>query len=82
MERAPPPSATLSGLTLSAIAVEVSSSVIVRVAVPAVRPGALAVSTTVSELSATLSLVGMNVNVPVPLVSVAAIVKVKLLIAV
>ena len=63
------------------IAVGVSSSVIVSVAVPGSRPVALPLSTTVSLGSASVSFVGVKLNVAVPLVACAAIVTVKLLIA-
>ena len=79
---APASSATLAGSRLRASAVEaVSSSVIVSVAVPAVRLVALPVSTTVSAPSAVLSLVGVNGKVPVPLACSAKIVSVKVLTA-
>ena len=56
-------------------------SVIVRSAVALPRSVVDPLSRTVSSLSAAPSLIGVNSNVPVPLVSVAAIVKVKLLTA-
>ena len=60
----------------------VSSSVMVSVAVPAVRPVALPVRITVWSPSARLSPLGSNDSVAVPLVCSAGIVTVKALIAV
>ena len=78
--RAPPFSDTRAGRALSAIAVDaVSSSRIVSVALPSARPvpDALALSTTVSSPSATLSSVGVKASVRVRLVWLAGMVSVK-----
>ena len=72
-------SATLRALAESGnTGLSLSSSVIVRVAVPPVRPAALPLRITVSSaLSTTSSSVGVNVKVAVPLRWSAGIVTVK-----
>ena len=78
----PASSATLSGSRLSVIAVGTdSSSLIVSVAVPAVSPDALALSTTVSSPSSSLSSSGVKVKLAVPLAWRSGIVSARLLTA-
>ena len=68
----------MSGRVVSVIVPgAVSSSVSVIVAWVTVKPPALPVTSIVSLASETLSWVGVSVNVPVPLDSVAATVSVK-----